>query len=285
MDETDELALAATFQEHRAHLRSVATRLSGSTHQADDAVQETWLRLVRTDTSAVANLRGWLTTVVSRICLDQLRARASRREDVVDAHAELAAPEPGPEAEAVLADRLGAALLVVLDTLSPAERLAFVLHDLFGVPFEEIGAVVGRTPAAVRQLASRGRRRVRCEDSGEDRRTQQRVVQAFLTAAREGDLQGLLDVLDPGAVVRADGAAAAMGSVDLTGRDAVAAFFDGSARAARAMAVDGWAGAVWQHRGEVTVVFAFTVEDGRVIAIELLADPDALAAVELTRLP
>jgi len=278
--------LATAFEEHRPHLRAVATRLLGSAHEADDAVQETWLRLARTEASDIANLRGWLTTVVSRVCLDQLRARSSRREDAVAEHVDLPAADAGPEAEAELADRVGAALLVVLESLRPAERLAFVLHDLFGVPFEEIGTVVGRSPAAVRQLASRGRRRVQRpgEDTAADRQAHRRVVEAFLTAARDGDLQGLLELLDPGAVVRADGAAAAMGSPDLTGRETVAAFFDGAARAARVLAVDGWAGAAWQHRGEVEVVFAFTVEQGRVTAIDLLADPDTLAATELTRL-
>ena len=277
---------ATAFEEHRPHLRAVATRLLGSAHEADDAVQETWLRLARTEASDIANLRGWLTTVVSRVCLDQLRARSSRREDAVAEHVDLPAADAGPEAEAELADRVGAALLVVLESLRPAERLAFVLHDLFGVPFEEIGTVVGRSPAAVRQLASRGRRRVQRpgEDTAADRQAHRRVVEAFLTAARDGDLQGLLELLDPGAVVRADGAAAAMGSPDLTGRETVAAFFDGAARAARVLAVDGWAGAAWQHRGEVKVVFAFTVEQGRVTAIDLLADPDTLAATELTRL-
>lgn len=287
MDEQRELALAATFEQHRPHLRAMATRLLGSAHEADDAVQETWLRLVRTDTADVVNLGGWLTTVVSRVCLDSLRARGRRREDVVGEHVELPDDGPGPDAEAELADQVGAALLVVLDTLTPAERLAFVLHDLFGMPFEEIAGVVGRAPTAVRQLASRGRRRVQQpgSDTGPDRATQQRVVQAFLAAARGGDLQGLLDLLDPGAVVRADGAASAMGSPDLTGRAAVAAFFDGSARAARLMTVDGWAGAVWQHRGEVKVVFAFTVEDGLVTAIELLADPETLASTTIGRPP
>ncbi len=212
MDPVDQEQLAAAFEAQRTHLRAVAYRMLGSVHEADDAVQEAWLRLSRSDVSEVENLAAWLTTVVSRICLDQLRSRGSRRETALpehDADADLADVEADPVHDAVLADQVGTALQVVLDTLSPAERLAFVLHDLFALPFDEVGSVMGRSSAAVRQLASRGRRRVQSGDDEQttapaERRTQREVVEAFLIASRDGDLQGLLDLLDPDAVVRAD---------------------------------------------------------------------------------
>ena len=216
MDSTD--GAAAQFQEHRAHLRSVAYRMLGSLTEADDAVQETWLRLTRSDTGGVQNLRGWLTTVVSRICLDMLRARATRREDALD---DVHVPDPvvtmvgdDPAEHAVLADSVGLALLVVLDTLAPAERLAFVLHDVFGVPFDQIGPILDRTPAAAKQLASRARHRLR-GTSGQapapDPAVQRAVADAFLAAAREGDFEGLLAVLDPSVVLRADAGSSPLG--------------------------------------------------------------------------
>jgi RNA polymerase sigma-70 factor (ECF subfamily) len=301
--------LAGRFEEHRGHLRAVAYRVLGSPAEADDAVQEAWLRLSRTDTSDVANLGGWLTTVVARISLDMLRSRSARREqlwDVADAEALGATPvapvggtrPPDPAAEAELADSVGLALLVVLDTLAPAERLAFVLHDLFGLPFEEIADVIDRSPAATRQLASRARRRVRASDvdleaarvadgpgatdAASSRTRQREVVEAFLAASRGGDLARLLELLDPGVVVRSDAAAALMGSpAELRGREAVAAMFDGRARGARLATIDGRVGAVWTLHGVPTVVFAFTVEDGRVVGIDLLADEARLDALEI----
>jgi RNA polymerase sigma-70 factor (ECF subfamily) len=291
--DADAQRVALEFEEERPRLRALATRMLGSAVEADDAVQEAWLRLARTDAAAIDNLPAWLTTVVSRICLDLLRSRGARREASLEVDAaeplrgeELAAGDPAREAE--LGDAVGAALLVVLDTLSPAERLAFVLHDLFGMPFEEVAAVLGRSPAAVRQLASRGRRRVREPERvpDADRSRQRRVVEAFLSASREGDLHGLLELLDPQARVRSDAAAAAMGSPALVeGRDATAEFFNGRARAARLVAIDGYAGAAWSLRGELKVAFGFTLTDaGRIAEIELVADPEVLAALDVSRL-
>src|SRR5438270_5635672 len=199
------------FEEIRSHLRAVAYRMLGSLEEADDAVQEAWLRLSRADTSRVDNLRGWLTTVVARVCLDMLRSRKSRREEPLGA--ELPEPVPGPEHEVMLADSVGLAMLVVLETLTPAERVAFVLHDLFDLPFDEIAPIVGRTPAAARQLASRGRRRVRGADAATGGLTLHReIVDAFLAAARGGDFEGLLAMLDPDVVVRADEEAVKLGA-------------------------------------------------------------------------
>ncbi|MGZ4497278.1 MAG: sigma-70 family RNA polymerase sigma factor [Nocardioides sp.] len=287
MDPTD--PLVATFVEERPRLRAVAHRMLGSAAEADDAVQETWLRLARTDVSDVQNLPAWLTTVVSRVCLDALRSRTSRREAPLTDHepAPVRADAPGhPEREAELADAVGSALLVVLDTLSPAERLAFVLHDLFALPFDEVAGVMGRSTVAVRQLASRARRRVQAPDesTAADRARQREVVEAFLAASRGGDFEALVDLLDPESVVVSDPAAVVMGSPALvSGRQAVAEFFDGRARAARLVLLDGYASAVWSLRGEVKVVFAFTVVDGRVAAIDLLADPELLPTLDLAR--
>jgi len=291
--------LERDFEAHRAHLRAVAVRMLGSPSDADDAVQEAWIRLRRSDTSDVANLGGWLTTVVARVCLDTLRSRSSRREDPWDVElAELVA-ESGtvgaapsgtgtgdPAAEAELADSVGLALLVVLETLAPAERLAFVLHDLFGLPFEEIADIVDRSPAATRQLASRARRRVRSADVDIDEErvdTRQRdVVAAFLAASRGGDLTRLLELLDPDVVVRSDAAAVAMGSPpEVRGADAVAEMFRGRARGARLARFGGRLGAVWSVRGTPKVGFAFTVADGRVTGIELLADEGWLADTDI----
>jgi RNA polymerase sigma factor (sigma-70 family) len=296
--------LAQRFEDSRPHLAAVAYRMLGSRAEADDAVQEAWLRLARTDVGGVDNLRGWLTTVVSRVCLDMLRSRTSRREDPLPDD-ERVAPEAGPEGEAVLADSVGAALLVVLETLPPAERLAFVLHDLFAVPFDEIGTVLGRSPAAARQLASRARRRVQgagadepdpdavesgglaADDGGgaDDARPdpagrRREVVTAFLTASRGGDFTALLELLDPEAVVLADAAAVIAGAeAEVRGAAAVAATFVGRAKAARLALLDGEPGLIWTHRGEVRMAFAFTVLDGRVAGIELIADPARIAAM------
>jgi RNA polymerase sigma-70 factor (ECF subfamily) len=281
--------LGAEFESHRRHLRAVAYRMLGSVHEADDAVQEAWLRLHRTDTSTVDNLGGWLTTVVARVCLDMLRSRGTRREDPLDTYDGDQEPPTAlsdPEHEAVLADSVGVAMLVVLERLSPAERLAFVLHDMFAVSFDEVAVIMGRTPTAVRQLASRGRRRVQSPgDALESERTAHReVVDAFLRASRGGDLQALLDLLSPDAAVCADAAAVAMGAQgEVRGAGAVAETFVGRAKAAVLTLVDGYAGAVWSLRGEPKMVFSFTVDDGRISEIEMLADPDQVRTLELTK--
>ncbi len=285
---TDSHWLAARFEENRSHLRAVAYRMLGSTGEADDAVQEAWIRFSRTETSDVDNLGGWLTTVISRVCLDMLRSRTSRREERMNDDR----PEPitsqaeghDPEHEAILADAVGAAMLVVLDTLSPAERLAFVLHDTFGVPFDEIGPIVDRSPAAARQLASRARRRVQGvePDTRADRDRQREIVAAFLDAARNAKFEALLALLDPDVTVRADRAAAAMGGDwEVRGATAVAKTFSGRARAARPVLIDGMPGAVWAPGGKPRVVIAFTIEDGRIAVIDLIADPDELASIDL----
>jgi len=302
-DSPREQWLARDFEQQRPRLRAVAYRVLGSAADADDAVQEAWLRLSRSDTSEVANLAGWLTTVVGRISLDMLRSRGSRREDSWDAGlADLVgtgevrvdagpttqhAPDPASEAE--LADSIGLALLVVLDTLAPAERLAFVLHDLFGMPFEQIADIVDRSPAATRQLASRARRRVRSADAAETSpaRTRQReVVSAFLAAARGGDFAALLEMLDPDVVLTADEAATAMGApAQLRGPDAVAQRFNGGAKSARLAAFDGGVGAVWTLHGEPQVAFRFTVEGDVVTGIEMVADRARLRTMEIYYLP
>ncbi|MCU1538734.1 MAG: polymerase, sigma-24 subunit, subfamily [Humibacillus sp.] len=297
----DEQLTAEEFETHRPRLHAVAQRVLGSSADADDAVQEAWLRLSRAGDDGIDNLGAWLSTVVARISLDLLRSRGSRREDLCDPA--LPGREPrddrttglhrarpaDPAVEAELADSVGTALLVVLDSLSPAERLAFVLHDLFGLPFDEIAEVLGRSPVAARQLASRARRRVRSAqvDSDVDRARQRRVVEAFLAASRQGDFAALLELLDPDVVVRADPAAVAMGgAASIVGRPAVAARFNGSARAARLAVLGAGAtapvGAVWTLRGEPKVAFAFTLDGERITAIDLIADPEWLATTELT---
>jgi RNA polymerase sigma factor (sigma-70 family) len=275
--------LAVQFEEHRDRLTAVAHRLLGSRAEAEDAVQEAWLRVSRAGTAEVENLGGWLTTVVARVALNQLRARANRREDPLDdaLPARLHAVAD-PAEEAVLADSVGLALLVVLDQLAPAERLAFVLHDLFDVPFEEIAPIVDRSPAAARQLASRARRRVRGAEPPSATERRREVVAAFLDASRNGEFTALLELLHPEAVLRSDAVAARMGSAaELRGANEVAQFLSGRARAARLVLVDGEPGAVWSLRGTPQVVFAFTVEDGVVTAIDLLADPDTVNGLDL----
>jgi RNA polymerase sigma-70 factor (ECF subfamily) len=283
--------LAERFEENRPHLRAVAYRMLGSSTEADDAVQEAWLRLSRAGTSGVDNLGGWLTTIVARVSLNMLRSRTLRREEPIDAPVtgQPVTPPPNgtdPEHEAVLADSVGLALLVVLDTLTPAERLAFVLHDMFAVPFEEIAPVVERSPAATRQLASRARRRVqeaRAQPGKISRRRE--VVAAFLAASREGDFDALLTMLDPDIVLRADNAAAQMGAdAEAIGARAVAGVFSGRAKALRPALIDGAPGAVWTLRGETRVVFAFTITGGTITAIEQIADPERIARLEVTPL-
>jgi RNA polymerase sigma factor (sigma-70 family) len=279
--------LAGRFEAHRPRLRAVAQRLLGSGAEADDAVQEAWLRLDRTDPASLDNLGGWLTTVVARVCLDLLRARGARREESLDGGPAdpdgPAQPGPGPEDQALVADAVGPAMLVVLDTLAPAERVAFVLHDLFAVPFAEIAPLVGRSEAATRQLASRARRRVRGQTPGpeDDRGRQRAVVQAFLAAAREGDFQGLLALLDPEVVVHAD---VAGGTRVVRGAEAVASQalgFAGRARFTRPALVDGLPGLVVGPGDRPALVLRFGLRDGRIARIEILAGPERLAGLAL----
>ena len=275
--------LAAQFERHRQHLRVVAYRMLGSHSEADDAVQESWFRLTRGDSSAIDDLRGWLTTVVGRICLDMLRSRRATREQSVGSWL----PEPvvqgdGPEQQAEVADSLGFALLVVLDTLTPAERIAFVLHDIFALPFDEIAPIVERSPDATRQLASRARRRVRLAPQPDrDLAQQRRAVAAFLAAARSGDFEALLTVLDPEVVFRADLGPSAPGSrPPIRGARAVAtevlASAPGYIARVRAAIVNGAAGAVFGDLDHPLGVIGFTVVDGRIVAIDLVADPAKL---------
>jgi RNA polymerase sigma factor (sigma-70 family) len=277
--------LAGRFEDNRPHLRAVAQRILGSEHEADDAVQEAWVRLSRTDTTDVSNLTGWLTTVVSRVCLDMLRSRTARHEDLAELPETVVADTADPEHEAVLADAIGPALLLVLDTLNPSERLAFVLHDMFAVPFPEIADIVGCTPAAARQLASRGRRRVQGSAINAEAATERRhrtVVDAFLAAARGGDFAALLALLDPGVVLRADAAGVKVGATALVrGADAVAGTFSGRAQAAELALIDGAPGLVWSAGGKPRVVFAFAFDGDRITAIDQLADPATLAGMDL----
>jgi RNA polymerase sigma-70 factor (ECF subfamily) len=281
MDDRD--FLAARFDDHRAHLRSVAYRMLGSGSEADDAVQEAWLRLSRTDTSEVENLGGWLTTVVGRVCLDMLRSRAARREAPLEQDR---VGDADPEHDAVVADSVGLAMLVVLDTLAPAERLAFVLHDMFAVPFDEIAPIVGRSPEAARQLASRARRRVQgATASGFDAERQRAVVEAFLAASRGGDFAALLALLDPDIVLRADHASVRSGAErEVRGAEAVAQTFSGRARAAQPALVDGAPGLAWAPGGRPRVVFAMTIRAGKVVAIDMLADGDTLKELDVVLL-
>ncbi|WP_410579714.1 sigma-70 family RNA polymerase sigma factor [Amycolatopsis sp. lyj-108] len=281
--------LSERFTEHQDRLRALAYRMLRSPGDAEDAVQEAWLRVSRADTDQVENPGGWLTTVVARVCLNMLEARQARREEPAGAlPPEPAAPHPSgpvdPEDDALLADSVGVALMVVLDTLTPAERLAFVLHDMFAVSFGEIGAIIDRSPAAARQLASRARRRVQGAASASDaaRSRKREVVAAFLAASRDGDFAGLLSVLDSDAVLVADPAAVRMGATaEARGADAVAAVFAGRAEAARLALVDGVPAAVWAHRGRPQVVFGFTITDGKITGIALQADPDRLRDLDI----
>jgi RNA polymerase sigma factor (sigma-70 family) len=282
--------LTQRFETNRGHLKAVAYRMLGSLSEADDAVQEAWLRLRRADTSEVENLDGWLTTVVARVCLDMLRSRTARREEPLG----MRLPEPvvsredgvDPEQEALLAEGVGLALLVVLDTLAPAERLAFVLHDLFAVPFDQIAPIVGRSEPAARQLASRARRRVQgsAPVPDADLSRQQEVVGAFLAAARDGDFDALLAVLDPDVVVRADyGAVTELRGAQAVARQALS--FARFARSARPALVNGAAGVVaWAPDGRPFSVMGFTVTDGKVAEIDILVDPERLRRLDLTDL-
>ncbi|WP_326743636.1 sigma-70 family RNA polymerase sigma factor [Streptomyces sp. NBC_01724] len=285
MDEQE--LLAARFEEHRPRLRAVAYRMLGSAAESDDAVQGTWLRLTRADVGDAANLGGWLTTVVARVSLDMLRSRETRREDPWESR--LPGPAGGqdvgiePEEQAELTDSVGLALLVVLDTLSPAERLAFVLHDMFAVPFDEIAPIVELTPAATRQLASGARRRVQgtVPDPGTDMARRREVVGAFLAASRDEDLEALLALLDPDVVLRVDPAAARSGVAGTVGATAVAGTFAGRVSAAQPALIDGLPGAVWTSGGGPRVVIGFTIEAGRIVSIELVAEADHLGRMDL----
>src|SRR3989440_4772509 len=286
MDEHD--WLAKQFEAERPPLRAVASQMLGSLSEAEDAVQESWLHLSRSEPGGVENLVGWLTTVVARICLDMLRSRNSRRGEPLEA----SVPEPitsreggiNPEQEELLADSVGLALLVVLDTLNPAERLAFVLHDLFAVPFDEIAPIVGRSPTAARQLASHARRRVQGAATvpDVDLTRQREVVDAFLAASRGGDFDALLAVLDPDVVLRSDSAAVhSEASREVRGAPAVADTFSGRARVAQPALVNGAAGAVWAPGGRPRVVFRFTITGGKIAAIDLVAEPERLRQLDL----
>lgn len=287
--------LAAQFMANRPHLAEVADRMLGSRSEADDAVQEAFLRLMRADTSDVANLRGWLTTVVARVCLDVLRSRRIRREAPIGPDAEAVPAEIAADHDAGIADAVGLGMLVVLEELRPAERVAFVLHDMFDVPFEDIATIVNRSPAAARQLASRGRRRVRGGQASvaADREQQRQVVAAFLAASRDGDFSALLALLAPEAVLRADAAAVAVAASraragadalllapEIRGREAVAKVFKGRATAARVATIDGEAGLVFAPGGKPFAVFDFVVEEGRILEISVLVDRTRVAALQ-----
>ena len=282
--------LAEQFEEHRSHLRGVAYRMLGSVAEADDAVQEAWLRLARSDASEVRNLRGWLTTVVSRICLNLLRSRRSRREESLDVHV----PDPvvtrldaDPEASAEQADAVTLALLVVLDALNPRERMAFVLHDMFGVPFDTIGEIVGSTPSTATQLASRARRRVRATPPPvADLATQRRVLNAFTTAAQEGDFEALVAVLDPDITLRADGGVRGLSGV-VRGAAEVASAASTFRRTGHEptqvmVLVNGAVGLIGLRDGRPVSVFSPLVRDGRIVEINILTDPERLAALDLS---
>ncbi len=297
---TEEAWLAERFEAHRPHLRRVAYRMLGSAPEAEDAVQEAWLRLSRAAARDVENLGGWLTTVVARVCLDVLRSRKSRGEESLDTRESEGAgshAEEDPEREAVLAYAVGPALLVVLDTLGPAERIAFVLHDIFALPFDDIASILGRSPTAARQLASRARRRVQggATVPDADLERQREVVSAFLAASREGNFHRLLEILDPDVVVRADqvavdwaAAGRAAGAPPLSrtvrGSPAVAKIFSGRAKAFRLAIVDGAVGAATAPGGQARGVFGFAIEGGKIVEIEILADPETVGRLEVNLL-
>lgn len=295
--------LTLEFEQHRPRLRVIAYRILGSYVDAEDAVQESWFRLQRAAIATVENLAGWLTTVVSRICLDMLRARGARPEQPVEDVAEVeefdegpvrdAGIHHGPEAEAIASDAIGAALLVVLDTLAPAERLAFVLHDMFGMPFDEVAPIVERSPAATRQLASRARRRVKDAEPAAEQDRQREAVAAFLAASREGDFGALLQLLDPEVELRSDPktVAYAAGNADhgaplldekVMGADAVARVFAGRAQEAQVGIVEGVPAALWAPRGTPRALFAVTIRGGRIVSIEAITDSTQLGDLTIS---
>jgi RNA polymerase sigma factor (sigma-70 family) len=292
MDEKE--ILAERFEANRGHLRAVAYRMLGSKSEADDAVQEAWLRVAGAEAGGVENLRGWLTTIVARICLDALRARKTRGEEPIGVDAEAIASGDDAERESLIADSVGLAMLVVLERLAPAERVAFVLHDMFDLPFDEIAPIVGRSPAATRQLASRARRRVQGEPPAAeaDRARQREVIGAFLAAARGNDFSALLAVLDPNVVLRADAAAVAASlarvsagapalAPEIYGAEAVANTFRGRAQAAQLALIDGDVGLVFAPGRRPMAVFDFVVENGRIVEISLIAEAKSIAALDL----
>jgi RNA polymerase sigma-70 factor (ECF subfamily) len=291
---TDSEILTERFEANRERLRAIALRMLGSRAEADDALQETFVRLLRADTSGIDNFAGWCTTIIARICIDMLRERQARHEVPVDSEVEAIAGPDDPERNKLIADSIGVAMLVVLETLTPAERVAFVLHDIFNVSFEEIASVVGRSPMAARQLASRGRRRIQGApaEAGTDRAQQHEVVAAFLAASQSGDFSALLAVLDPGVVLHADPAAvqasAARANKDvpalpaeLPGRDAVANIFRNRARNARLALLDGDPCLAFVFGGQPRMVMDFVLEHGRIIEISMIAGPERIAAFEL----
>lgn len=291
--------LAEKFQEKRPHLRAVAYRILGSNWEADDAVQETWFRLTRSDVNSTENLGGWLTTVVARVCLDMLRSRKSRKEESLKEQHLDALENPrqaNPADEVLLADSVGSALLIVLRALTPAERVAFVLHDLFDLPFEEIAPIVGRSEAAARQLASRARRRVRgCQEGRDDEAKKREIVSAFLTASREGNFNALLQLLDPEALLTADDVAVKTAEAnkakgappfqsEMRGAKAVAGTFKGRAVAAQLALINGSVGTTWIAGGKPRVAFLFSLEDGRIQGIDVVMDPEDLKEMEVVPL-
>jgi len=286
MDDAD--WLAECFEAQRPRLRAVACRMLGSGAEADDALQEAWMRLSRSDTSAVENMSGWLTTIVARVCLDLLRSRQSRREQLAGEHLPEPVPDTGdtdgPEQQALLADSVGLALLVVLDTLSPAERLTFVLHDMFDVPFDQIASIVERSPVAARQLASRARRRVRAAGPGpgSDPARQREVVSAFLAASRRGDFAALIALLDPDVALRTDREGVRLGAPEeILGAQAVADVFVEYAGGVRPALVNGLAGAVWAPGGRPRVAYVFTVSEGTITDVNRVANRERLAELNV----
>lgn len=288
----DQAILAEQFERNRKHLRAVAYRMLGSASEAEDAVQEAWLRLSGSAASEIENLRGWMTTTTARICLDLLRSRKRRAEQPIGPEVEAIAAGDDVEREAQIADSVGVAMLVVLEALAPAERVAFVLHDMFNVAFEDIAKVVGRSPAAARQMASRARRRVQGQSiaPGADHARQREVIEAFLAAARGDDFSALLALLDPEVLLRADAAAVAMSlarpgapvlAAETSGAKAVAGIFSGRAKAAQSVLIDGIPGLMFAPRGKPLVVFDFVIEEGRIVEISLIADQQNIAALEL----
>lgn len=284
----EEKFAATEFEANRARLRAVAYRMLGSASEAEDAVQEAWLRLSRADADEIDNLGGWLTTVVARVCLDMLRSRKSRREDELDIEAldrNPALAEPAAvERDMLMGDAVGAALLLVLQTLSPAERVAFVLHDMFDIAFDEIAPIVGRSPEAARQLASRARRRVRGQEREPepDRERQRRVVTAFLAASREGNFEGLIQLLDPDVVFRADAGAMKLGAAaELRGARVVAEAFHSRARGVRVGAIDGIPAFIIAPGGRLRMVLALTFAGGRITGVEAIADPERLGRLNI----
>ncbi|MFL5812159.1 MAG: sigma-70 family RNA polymerase sigma factor [Bdellovibrionia bacterium] len=286
--------LAKTFEENRSHLKGVALRILGSPGEAEDAIQEAWLRLTRSDSEEVENLGAWLTTVVARICLDMLRSKKAHPEEPIEDHASEEIDETGPEQGVILADAIGPALLIVLEALTPQERVAFVLHDLFDLSFEEIAPIIDRTEAATRQLASRARRKVRGAKDvpRDDRGSQRQIVAAFLAASRNGNFTALLELMNPNVVLRADAVAVKVAQKNQAkgapafesethGSQKIAELFKGRAKGAQIAVINGMAGGTWAPNGKPVVVFQFKVDGGKITAIDVVMDPEALKKLEI----